>query len=319
MSMPHDNPPAPPALARQLTLRHLRGFLAVARHASFSRAARELSLTQPALSATIRDFEALLGTPLFERSTHHVALTPAGQALLPQAQWLLNSFVHGALDIGRTLAEQSLRIHLAALPSAMHLLAPALAAWKAAHPEAELVVRDLLNDELVEALRTGEIDIAVGADIDLPTGISTWPVAEDELVALLPPGHRLARRRHVAWRDLHGERLALFSRGSTYDLAAGTLRQHGIALDATDRLRYSESLYSLVRSGLAVGLLSRLYTYGIGEAGLKVTPLRAPAITRRIVLMVRKQPGPRHAAAADCLDHLRQALGRQGSPAPRRV
>ena len=71
-------PDAPPAPARQPTLRQLRGFKEVARHASFSRAAQALALSQPALSAAIRELEALMGVALFERSTHHVRLTPAG-------------------------------------------------------------------------------------------------------------------------------------------------------------------------------------------------------------------------------------------------
>ena len=85
----------------------------------------------------------------------------------------------------------------------------------------------------------------------------------------------------LRWRDLRGERLALFASGSTYDLALATLRQQGVALDAADRLLYSESLYSLVRSGLAVGVISRLYTHGLHADDLCLRPLGSPAITRR--------------------------------------
>ena len=98
--------PDPAAPLRQPTLRQLKGFYAVARHASFSRAAEALALTQPALSATIRDLERLLDVTLLDRSTHHVALTPAGAALQPQVAWLLNSFHQGVDDIHRALASQ---------------------------------------------------------------------------------------------------------------------------------------------------------------------------------------------------------------------
>jgi LysR family carnitine catabolism transcriptional activator len=307
----------PSRASRQPTLRQLRGFQAVAHTRNFSRAAELLALTQPALSAAVRDLEHLLDVELFERSTHHVELTAAGAALLPQVQWLLNSFAHGVDDMHRTLAGRARSLRLAALPSAMHLLAPPLARWQRSHPEVALTVRDLLNDDLVAALHAGEVDIALGAAIDLPAGIGTVAVGEDDLVAAVPGRHRLAERGELRWRDLKGERLALFARGSTYDLALAQLRQQGVALEGAHRLLYSESLYSLVRSGLAVGVISRMYTHGTVTEGLRILPLRAPAITRDIALMVREQPGPRTAAVADCFGHLVDALRRpRASPGP---
>lgn len=303
--------PAPAAPLRQPTMRQLKGFQAVAQHGSFSRAAEALALTQPALSATIRDLEQLLDVTLLERSTHHVALTPAGAALQPQVAWLLNSFHQGVGDIHRALASQSRSLRLAALPSAMHLLTPHLAQWARRHPDVTLTLRDPLNDDLVAALHTGEIDIALGAELDLPAGIEAIRVTTDELVAVLPRQHRLAApagRPALRWRDLQGERLTLFARGSTYDLALAALRQQGVPLDAVDRLLYSESLFSLVRSGLAVGVISRLYTHGMPTRGLCVRALGAPAITRRIALMAREPAALRRPVVTDCLAYLTHAL-----------
>ena len=301
-------PSTPSPVGRQPTLRQLRAFKAVARHGSFSRAAEALSLTQPALSSAIREFESLLEVALFERSTHHVALTTAGEALLPQVEWLLNSFAHGVDDMHRTLQARARSLRLATLPSAMHLLAPPLASWQRAHPDVAITVRDLLNDDLLAALRAGEVDMALGAEIDLPPGVAAVTIGTDELVAVLPAGHRLATRRVLPWRELKGERLALFARGSTYDLALAQFRQQGVGLQAADRLQYSESLYSLARSGMAIGVISRLYTHGMLADGLRVVSLSAPTIQRRIALMVRAQPGPRSSAASDCFEHLVQAL-----------
>jgi DNA-binding transcriptional LysR family regulator len=300
--------PLPQSPSRQPTLRQLRGFQAVARHASFSRAADALALTQPALSAAIRDLEQLLDVTLFVRSTHRVALTPAGEALLPQVEWLVNSYGHGVAALHQTLASQARSLRVAALPSAMHLLAPPLAAWHARNPDVALTVRDPLNDDLVAAVHTGEVDIALGTDLDLPAGIDTMAVTSDNLVAVLPRQHRLAARATLRWRDLLGERLALFARGSTYDLAMATLRQQGVALEGTERMLCSESLFSLVRAGLAVGVISRLYTHGLRADGLSVKALGAPAITRRIVLMTRGPAQLRSPTVTDCLAHLAGAL-----------
>jgi DNA-binding transcriptional LysR family regulator len=91
------------------------------------------------------------------------------------------------------------------------------------------------------------------------------------------------------------------------------LRQHGIGLEAADRLLYSESLYSLVRSGMAIGVISRLYTHGLPAEGLRVRSLDAPAISRNIALMVRREPGPRSSVAGECFGYLVEALGGTGN------
>jgi LysR family transcriptional regulator, carnitine catabolism transcriptional activator len=296
---------------RQPSLRQLRAFEAVAHHASFSQAAKSLALTQPALSAAIRDMENLLDAALFERSTHHVSLTTAGQALLPQVVWLINSYTFGVAAMHQALAGEAGKLRVAALPSAMHLLATPLADWYRSHSDVHLTIRDPLNHDLVAGVHTGEIDIGLGTDLDLPSGIDTFAVTKDDLVAVLSRQHRLAlrgSRTPLRWSDLQGERLALFDRGSTFDLAMATLRQQGISLDGADRPLYSESLYSLVRSGLAIGLISRLYTHGQPSTGLVIRALGSPAITRRMVLMTRGPARHRSPLVADCLDHLARAL-----------
>jgi LysR family transcriptional regulator, carnitine catabolism transcriptional activator len=301
--------PLRPPRSQQPTLRQLRAFDAVARHRSFRRAADELALSQPALSAAVRDFETLLGATLLERSTHRVALTEAGAGVLPSVQWLLNSFALGVDDLHHALAQQARRLRLAALPSAMHQLAPALADWQAQHREVELVLRDLLQEELVAALHAGELDLALGAGVDLPDAIVASPVGCDELVAVLPADHRLAARTSLRWADLRGERLALFARGSTYDFALAPLRQHGADLQHASRLAYSESLFSLVRSGLAVGVVFALYTHSLrGDHGLVVRPLRAPAVERRLVLMAHRHALALSPVVASCQRHLMAVL-----------
>lgn len=277
---------------------------------SFRQAAEALSLTQSALSASIRELETVLGAPVLERSTHHVRLTPQGALLLPQVERLINGYEQGVDGLFRTLHDGKRVLRVAALPSAMHLLAAPLAQWLDAHPEVDLRLHDPLNDALVPALQRGELDLALGVALDLPPDIEAHAVAEDELVAVLPPGHALARRTRLRWQDLAGERLALFARGSTYELAMGVLRQHGADLERADRLLYSESLYSLVRCGLAVGVISHLYTQTLVPDTLVVRPLHAPQIARRVALMVRRSSGPRPALVEDCLDHLLAALRR---------
>lgn len=296
------------AQMRAPSLRQLRGFQAVAQYASFSRAADALSLSQPALSAAIRELEQMLGVALFERSTHHVSLTPIGARMRSQLEWLVNSYEHGVTDLRRVLDGQALSLRIAALPSTMHLLVGPLALWQRMHPELRLSVHDPLNDELVKGVHRGDIDIGLGVDMDLPAGIDAATIVEDEMVAVLPAAHPLAQRGRLNWRDLAGQRLALFARGSTYELSLATLRQKGVALEDAMQLQYSESLYSLVASGLAVGLISRLYTHNLHDAAVVVRTLHVPRIARRVALMVRNSLGQRRAVVEEAYRYLSEAL-----------
>lgn len=300
-----DRSATPP---RQPTLRQLRGFKEVARHASFSRAAQALSLSQPALSSAIRELETLMGVALFERSTHHVRLTPAGLAARAQIEWLLNTYTQGADDLQRLLDTQAGTVRIGCIPSTMHLLAPAVAQWRLRHPETVLVLSDHLNDELMAALNNGELDIGLGLDFGLMPGVAAAFVAEDELVAVLADTHRLSRRAAVTWQDLKHEPLAVLSRGSTYEMIVSTLRQQGADLAATDTLNYTDTLYSLVRAGLRVGLISRLYTQGQRGDGLAIVPVQRPHMTRRICLMTRAPETQARAAVQRCYAELAAML-----------
>lgn len=297
------------------SLRQLRAFLAVAQSGSFSQAAQQLALSQPAVSASIRELESLLGTRLMDRGPHHMELTEAGRTLLHEAQWLVASFDRGVGRMHAALAGGLQTVRIACLPSAMHLLAPALAQWRLQHPQARVEISDPLHGELIEQLRCGAVDIGVTTELDMPARLHTTPLAEDELVVLLPPGHPLAQSGGpLRWRALRGERLALFARGSTYELAVATLRQQRIAMDEALRMRYSESLYSLVQAGHAVGVISRLYTQGVATPALQVRRLTAPVISRRLALMVNGEPGQQRPLVAACRAFLCERLGAAAQP-----
>ena len=298
-----DLPPS-----RQPSLRQLRAFQAVARHGSFRAAAEALSLTQPAVSAAVRELELLLGAALFDRDTHRVALTPAGTAVLEEAQWVLHGFEQGVAGMHRALASEAQRLRLAVVPSAMHLVAPRVARWRKWSPPVDVELRDVLHDDLLAALVAGEVDIGLGTELDLPAEIEAVFLREDPMVAVMASAHPFASRRSLRWRELREEPLALFARGALYELALQALRQAGVPADPAHRLLYSEPLYSLARSGLAIGIISRLYTDTTLQRGLAVVPLRDPLVHRRLMLLRRARRRPVDALVDRCFDDLVQAI-----------
>jgi DNA-binding transcriptional LysR family regulator len=184
--------------------RHLRAFLAVAEEGGFSSAAAFLRVSQPALSRTVRQLEVHLGTKLFERSTHHVAITPAGEALRPRAAAAI-----AALDAALDPAQAPARPLRLGYPwSALgRRTGPVLRRWQELHPQTPVELRRV--DSRFGGLSTGRVDVALirgnSPLIGGPAGMRFRELAEEPRYAALPAGHRLAGKDEVSLADLAPE------------------------------------------------------------------------------------------------------------------
>ncbi|GAB2456784.1 LysR family transcriptional regulator [Comamonas humi] len=296
-----QQPPTP-------TLRQLACFKEVAAHRSFSRAAVALAMSQPALSSAIRELESVMGATLFDRSTHHVRLSPAGEAIRTQVEWMLNNYQQGVQDLQQLLKYQTDTLRIACIPSSAHLAAPWIAQWQEEHPMVLLHWSDMNNEAMVAATQSGEIDIGLGLDFTVPSSLETHFVAEDDIIAVVPAGHPLAQRSALQWSDLRSEPLAMLSHGSTHQMISHMLEQQGVGLMQMETVAYTESLYAMVRSGLRIGLLSRLYAQSHRPEGVVTLALRSPQLSRRICLMTRKSTG-RRAVIQDGWDYLCAHMG----------
>ncbi len=145
-----------------LELRQLRYFVAVAEEMHFGRAAQRLHMTQPPLSQSIQALEALLGTPLFARTSRSVTLTPAGAALLPRARQLLHD-AQALPDLARRAAAgESGRLALAFVSTADYSVLPSfLYQFRTAFPQVQIELREATTDLQLEALEHNEIDVGL--------------------------------------------------------------------------------------------------------------------------------------------------------------
>lgn len=185
--------------------RHLRAFLAVAEEGGFTSAAAALRVSQPALSRTLRQLEAHLGTKLFERSTHHVAITAAGEALRPRAAAAI-----AALDAALDPAGMAARPLRLGYPwSALgRRTGPLLKRWQELHPDTPVELRRI--DDRLGGLLTGLADAALvrGALVPGdggPAGLRVRELAEEPRFAVLPADHELANRATLQLTDLSSE------------------------------------------------------------------------------------------------------------------
>ena len=291
-----------------LTLRQLQCFSVLVEEGQFGRAARRLSITQPALSNAIKQMEKLLGAELLARSTHRLQLTPIGAEVLARTDYLVNTFEVALRDIESTVQRGRAFVRIGVIPSASGRVAAAVAAFVGAEaPQGvEFAWRDAPSNVLLAEVRSGQLDLAVAAITEPPGGLACVDLFRDPLVLVVRRDHPLAAAGGADWEAVGGERLVLFESGSMPALGDPARAQFAQGAEPY-RVSYSETLYALVRGGLALGLMPRLYTSSLRDEELVVLPLTRPAIERRIVLVYL--PGPmRNVASQALIAHLRQAL-----------
>jgi DNA-binding transcriptional LysR family regulator len=220
---------------RKLDTRSLEIFAAVAACLNFRQAAELLHMTQPPLSRAVRQLEQRLGVRLFERDTQHVALTPAGQRLLPLANQVLGllDLAEGAMRAAASGGRREGALRLGLTTSVESGLFRPYAEALAATPQgARLELVFAPSPRLVASLRAGRLDAAI---IALPTRsfeLEVRPLCQQPMLAALPSSHPLARRRSVALRELNGDAVYWFDRArqpAYFDHCHAVFRLHGFA------------------------------------------------------------------------------------------
>lgn len=184
---------------RNVQLRHLRCFVAVAQERHLARAAERLALSQPAVSKTLAELEAIVGTRLVERSKAGrrgvQGLTAAGEQLLAHALRVLEALDASAQAVAPAAGGRVERLRIGALPSVAPALLPlALVRLRDGWPQVQIVVKSAANAALLDELRAGELDLVVGrmSDPRLMGGLSFELLHTEPLVFAVRAGHPLA-------------------------------------------------------------------------------------------------------------------------------
>ncbi len=253
-------PHIPSSPARALDLRLLESFCAVARTASFTRAAEELGVAQPSLSEQIKKLEGTLGAPLFERLSRRIELTPLGEALLPKARALLEdaASLPLMLDALREGVRGDLRI--GAIPTMLpYFLAPRLRKFVDAFPEVNIHLREATTPELIEQIQDGVLDIAI---LSVPVegqGLVMSELYREPLFLAVPNDHAFAGVATVDLRQLATERLLVLKEGHC-------LRDEALTVCQRARARFAgqfeadqfASIFELIRSGFGVSIVPEM-------------------------------------------------------------
>jgi len=254
------------------TVRQLEYIVAVADQGSFQNAAAACHVTQPGLSAQVRQLEEVLGVRVFERNRSGVLVTPAGERVLVRARRILSEvkdLVDTARQLGRPLVGP---LRMGVIPTVAPYVLPAvLPAVRLAFPELQLVLREQQTEPLVSLLEQGSLDVlllaleAVGGRTNSPgrstkpERIAMLPLYEDDFVLATAPNHPLARRKRVRDADLEGQRLLLLEDGHCLrDQALAVCAMVHVDEAADLRATSLGTLTQMVASDLGITLLPRM-------------------------------------------------------------
>lgn len=290
-----------------MELRQLAVFVAVAEEGSFTRAADRLHIVQSAVSAAVRTLERELDERLFDRSTHKVALSEAGRALLPEARSTLAAAAaaRDAVDAVKGGVSGTVRLGTMQAQGMRAIDVPGvLAEFRSEHPAVELQIRQAGSLEMTKKVRDGELDLAFVAlpDQRFP-GVELVPLTSEPIVLAISADHPLASRTRVELAALADEMIIDFPEGWGIRIANDrAFAAVGLSRRIAYEINDTASLIGFIRHGLAIGLLpASLFE---NTAGIVFLPLRhrGPQFLTAIATPSNRRP----TAAAQALLHTLQ-------------
>lgn len=265
-------------------VRHIKAFVAVARLGSFTRAAAEVNLSQPALTVQIRQLEESLGVRLFDRNKRHVVLTQAGRDLLPALQRVLAE-LDAVMSVSHDLA--GLRrgsVSVATLPSvAAGLLPIAIRRFAADHPNIDVRVSDVVAERIIQLVKAEEVDFGIGSRVGPDRDVEVIDFLCDRMCAFFPADHPLNGRRPLLLKDIVAFPLILTARGtSVRSLVERALEKEGLEISLSCEANYMSTAVGMVRAGLGVSVLPESAVDAASCEGIVVEPIRTAGLVRRI-------------------------------------
>ncbi len=268
----------------------LRSLIAISELGSFRRASEVLHLSEPAVSRRIRQLELALGGELFERSPRRVFLTCFGREVEPLARRLIADFENQLLSISGVGAQQSGRVTIACVPSAVPGFLPdAMRRFHACYPRIRLRILDLSATRALDSVASGEAEFGIGFLSARRDDLEFLPLASDPFVAACRHDHDLAQRARLAWAELSRVPLIGLSRTSgNRMLLQSALANSGVRLTWFYEVDRAATALELVEQGVGLAVLPRLAITGHGRTELAVVALEAPEVARTIGLVTRR-------------------------------
>lgn len=294
----------------KITLKHLESFAAVAREGSFTRAARRLALSQPALTITINQFEDIVGVKLFDRTTRRVSLTPLGAEFLPTAERLLADFQSTVEDVRAVAQRRRGRVNVATLPSfAVKLMPEIVKRFTESYPAITVHLHDSNASGVHRRVLRGEVDFGLSSMWEPDQDLAFEPLLRDSFGLVCRRDHPLATETApLPWAALAGHRFL----GLAQDTGIRPLLHQVRGLP--DDVRAPQvvvsnvaTLEGMLAAGVGVTVLPELAVPDHHRAGFVFRHLVDPPVVRETCLITRR--GRSLTPAAESMrEHIVRAL-----------
>lgn len=288
-----------------MTLTELRYIVAVARERHFGRAAEACFVSQPTLSVAIKKLEEELDCKIFERGSNEVSMTPLGEAIVRQAQQVIEQAqsIKEIAKRGKDPLAGPLRLGI------IYTIGPYLLPELVRHaidrtPQMPLILQENFTVKLLDMLRNGDLDCAIMAEPFPETGLAIAPLYDEPFMAAVPRTHPLARQERVTAEELKRETMLLLGTGHCFrDHVLEVCPEFARFSSDAEGIKKSfegsslETIKHMVASGMGVTVVPALSVPREPQAHVAFIPFAEPAPTRRVVLAWRKT-FPRYEAIA---------------------
>ena len=279
-----------------MTLTELRYIVAVARERHFGRAAEGCFVSQPTLSVAIKKLEEELDVKLFERGASEVSVTPLGEAIVRQAQSVLEqaAAIKEIAKRGKDPLNGALRLGII-YTIGPYLLPELVKNAIEMTPQMPLMLQENFTVKLLDMLRTGELDCAIMAEPFPDTGLAIAPLYDEPFVIAVPKNHPLAQRQRVSADELKQETMLLLGTGHCFrDHVLEVCPEFARFSSDAEGIRKSfegsslETIKHMVASGMGVTVVPQLSVPRDPQPHVVYVPFEEPVPTRRVVLAWRR-------------------------------
>jgi len=279
-----------------MTLTELRYIVAVAREKHFGRAAEACFVSQPTLSVAIKKLEEELDLKIFERGGSEVSVTPLGDAIVRQAQAVLEqaAAIKEIAKRGKDPLNGPLRLGI------IYTIGPYLLPELVRHaiamsPQMPLMLQENFTVKLLDMLRTGELDCAIMAEPFPDTGLAIAPLYDEPFIVAVPVHHPLAQRSAISSEELKRETMLLLGNGHCFrDHVLEVCPEFARFSSDAEGIRKSfegsslETIKHMVASGMGITVVPRLGVPKEPQEHVRYVPFAAPVPHRRVVLAWRR-------------------------------
>ena len=277
-----------------MEMHQLRYFLAAARTMSFTRAAEECGVSQPALTTAVKKLKSGLGSPLFHREGNRLRLSEFGRRMQPNLARIVEQteMAETVAESFRLLNQEPIRLGV------MSTIGPAglsrfLASFEQDCPGVEVAVSEASSAKLADRLHADELDVAILNPLEgFSEGYRLEPLYTERYVVLLPPQHPFKERDSLTLRDLSGQPYVDRLSCEMREMVMGLCEQRGVRLYARFRSEREDWVQSMVMANIGFAFMPE-YSVTLPETVRR--PLTDPSVERTISLV--SLPGRRHSPA----------------------